>query len=52
MKVFPRQEWKEAEVRGIPSPFIKIYERGRDTPSPQPLALYYRVKTHLPDYKW
>jgi hypothetical protein len=21
-------------VRGIPSPFIKIYERGRDTPHP------------------
>jgi hypothetical protein len=26
------QEWREAGVRGIPSPFIKIYERGRDTP--------------------
>src|ERR1700721_1913642 len=24
----------EAGVRGIPSPFIKIYERGRDTPHP------------------
>ena len=31
-KVLPRYEWKEAGVRGIPSPFIKIYERGRDTP--------------------
>jgi hypothetical protein len=32
-KVFPHwYEWKEAGVRGIPSPFIKIYERGRDTP--------------------
>ena len=38
-------------MRGIPSPFIKIYERGRDTPHPQPLALYYRVKTYLPDYE-
>jgi lipoic acid synthetase len=38
-------------VRGIiPPPFIKIYERGRDTPYPQPLALYYRVRTYLPDY--
>jgi hypothetical protein len=34
-KVFPHwYEWKEAGVRGIPSPFIKIYERGRDTPHP------------------
>src|ERR1700723_3090084 len=24
----------ETGVRGIPSPFIKIYERGRDTPHP------------------
>jgi hypothetical protein len=24
----------QAGVRGIPSPFIKIYERGRDTPHP------------------
>ena len=32
-QVFPLwYEWKEAGVRGIPSPFIKIYERGRDTP--------------------
>src|SRR6202789_3408742 len=42
----------EAGVRAIPSPFIKIYERGRDSPyPPQPLALYYRVTTHLPDYQ-
>ena len=33
-KVLPRQERMEAGVRGIPSPFIKIYERGRDTPHP------------------
>jgi hypothetical protein len=26
-------------VRGIPSPFIKIYERGRDTPHPSLCAL-------------
>ena len=32
-------------MRGIPSPFIKIYERGRDSPYPQPLARYYRVRT-------
>ena len=36
-------------VRAIPSPFIKIYERGRDSPYPQPLALYNRVKAYLPD---
>jgi hypothetical protein len=24
--------------------------KGDGIPSPQPLALYYRVKTHLPDY--
>ena len=29
-KVIRRQEWAEAGVRGIPSPFIKIYERGRE----------------------
>jgi hypothetical protein len=28
------QERMEAGVRGIPSPFIKIYERGWDTPHP------------------
>src|ERR1700723_3050295 len=34
-KVFPHwYEWRETGVRGIPSPFIKIYERGRDTPHP------------------
>ena len=33
--VFPQwYEWKEAGVRGIASPFIKIYERGRDTSHP------------------
>ena len=40
---------KRLGVRGIPSTFIKIYERGRDTPYPQPLALYYRVRTYLPE---
>jgi hypothetical protein len=45
-----RQERMEAGVRGIPSPFIKIYERGRDTPHPGLWSSYYRVKTHLPDY--
>src|ERR1700728_3345330 len=29
----------EVGVRGIPSPFIKIYERGRDTPHPSLLPL-------------
>jgi hypothetical protein len=29
-------------VRGIPSPFIKIYERGRDTPHPGLLPLLPR----------
>src|SRR6202021_1507221 len=29
----------QAGVRGIPSPFIKIYERGRDTPHPSLLPL-------------
>ena len=48
-KVFPRQVWKEAGVRGIVSPFIKIYERGQDTPHPASV-LYYRVMTYLPDY--
>src|ERR1700678_3121082 len=32
----------EAGVRGIPSPFIKIYERGRDTPHPSLLPLLPR----------
>jgi hypothetical protein len=29
-------------VRGMPSPFIKIYERGRDTPHPCLLPLLPR----------
>jgi hypothetical protein len=29
-------------MRGIPSPFIKIYERGRDTPHPSLLPLLPR----------
>jgi hypothetical protein len=35
-KVFPDiwQKPEEAGVRGLPSPFIKIYERGRETPHP------------------
>src|ERR1700679_2922107 len=33
-KVFPRQERKKTGVRGIPSPFINLDERGRDTPHP------------------
>jgi hypothetical protein len=33
----------------MPSPFIKIYERGRHNPFPQPLALYYRITTYLPE---
>src|SRR6202789_4655857 len=33
-KVLPRQEWKEAGVRGLPSPFINLDERGRETPHP------------------
>jgi hypothetical protein len=30
-------------VRGIPSPFIKIYERGRDTPHPSLHPLLPRI---------
>src|ERR1700722_12270820 len=33
----------KAGVRGIPSPFIKIYERGRDTPHPSLLPLLPRI---------
>jgi hypothetical protein len=29
-------------MRGIPSPFIKIYKRGRDTPHPSLLPLLPR----------
>src|SRR6202789_3036695 len=36
-----------AGVRGIPSPFIKIYKRGRDTPHPSFLPLVLRGKTFL-----
>src|ERR1700678_4229326 len=39
----------EAGVRGIPSAFIKIYERGRDTPHPSLLPLL-RGKTFLTRY--
>ena len=34
----------------MPSPFIKIYERGRHNPFPQSLALYYQVRSYSPDY--
>src|ERR1700721_3473581 len=37
----------EAGVRGIPSPFIKIYERGRDTPAPPPPPLVPMRKNFL-----
>jgi hypothetical protein len=37
-------------VRGIPSPFINLDERGRDTPHPSLLPLLLRVRTYLPDY--
>src|SRR6202046_5550554 len=37
----------EAGVRGIPSPFIKIYERGRDTPHPNLLPLVLTRKDLL-----
>jgi hypothetical protein len=34
-KVFPQwYEWMEAGVKGIPSPFINLDERGRDTLHP------------------
>src|ERR1700723_1678686 len=47
-KVFPHwYEWREAGVRGIPSPFIKIYERGRDTPHPGLLPLLLTWKDFL-----
>src|SRR6202453_619297 len=36
----------EAGVRGIPSPFFKIFKRGRDTPHPSLLPLL-RGKTFL-----
>ena len=35
-------------MRGLPSPFIKIYERGRETPHTS-LWRYYRGKTFLPE---
>ena len=34
-------------MRGIPSPFIKIYERGRDTPHPSLLPLMLMRKDFL-----
>src|ERR1700679_3235216 len=37
----------EAGVRGIPSPFIKIFERGRETPPPTPLPLVPMRKDFL-----
>jgi hypothetical protein len=47
-KVFSHwYEWKEAGVRGIPSPFIKIYKRGRDTPHPSLLPLLPMRKDFL-----
>src|ERR1700721_1041526 len=47
-KVLPRYEWKEGGVRGIPSPFINLDERGRDTPHP-PLCPLLPRRTYLPD---
>src|SRR6202789_3839233 len=42
-KVFPHwYEWKEAGVRGLPSPFINLDERGRETPPPSLLPLLPR----------
>jgi hypothetical protein len=46
MKVLPRREWTEAGVRGLPSPFIKIYERGRETPHPSLCPLLPRKGFH------
>jgi hypothetical protein len=37
-------------VRGIPSPFINLDERGRDTPHPSLLPLVLRVGIYLPGY--
>src|SRR5580692_5464248 len=37
----------EAGVRGLPSPFIKIYERGRETPHPSLLPLVPQRKDFL-----
>src|SRR6202789_2450811 len=37
----------EAGVRGLPSPFIKIYERGRETPHPSLLPLLPKRKDIL-----
>ena len=35
-------------MRGLPSPFIKIYERGREISHPS-LWPYYGVTTYLPE---
>src|ERR1700678_1689547 len=45
-KSFRGRRGPEAGVRGIPSPFIKIYERGRDTPHPSLLPLLPRKDFH------
>jgi hypothetical protein len=34
-------------VRGLPSPFIKIYKRGRETPHPSLLPLLLKRKDFL-----
>jgi hypothetical protein len=41
-KVFPGQERMGAGVRGIPSPFINLDERGRDPAHPSPCPLLPR----------
>src|ERR1700679_3396810 len=46
-KSFRGSRGPEAGVRGIPSPFIKIYERGRDTPHPSFLPLLLPRKDFL-----
>jgi hypothetical protein len=38
-------------VRGIPSPFINLDERGRDTLTPAPFHSYHCGKTYLPNYE-
>jgi hypothetical protein len=47
-KVHPQwYDWKEAGVRGIPSPFINLDERGRDTPHTSLLPLILKRKDLL-----
>src|SRR3984885_4224155 len=42
----------EAGVRGIPSPFINLDERGRDTPHPSLLPLVPMRKDFLDEVLW